>query len=273
VQIVFAFVVCCVVLVFYIVTAHKIVGKESICVCCLILPVTHYVLRWLPFLLLFLLSLLPGIRFVLCCVMLVVSLKLWRYKRFRAEKAIPNPRAQVNISYVSIKKLQIMRLWTLWRLRQGIVIVHTDCNDAAIRWATDRFEWERGLKINKPDTPDAPDKWRSFSDGFFGMMSAVRGTMNIPLSYVFHEHVVPTPEIGLAAANLPLDDYLMVVVLLNIPEFTTDNRCAWEHLRPLFFDTPAWEYVKRYDATKDARTAFRMLTLRVRAMLRRKHAK
>jgi hypothetical protein len=184
-------------------------------------------------------------------------------------RTIPNPRAQVNIPYASIKKLQIMRLWTLWRIRQGIAIVHANYNDAAIRWATDRFEWERGLKINKPDTPDAPakfngfgDKWRSFSDGFFGMMSAVRGTMNIPLSYVFREHVVPTPEIGLAAAALPSDDYLMMVVSFNIPEFTTDNRRAWEHLRPLLFDTPAWEYVKRYDATKDARTAFRTLTLR-----------
>jgi hypothetical protein len=51
--------------------------------------------------------------------------------------------------------------------RQGIAIVHANYNYAAIRWATDRFEWERGLKINKPDTPDAPAKFNGFGDSLY----------------------------------------------------------------------------------------------------------
>jgi hypothetical protein len=143
--------------------------------------------------------------------------------------------------YASIEKLQIMRLWTLWRLRQGIVIVHTDYNDAAIRWATERFKWERGLKINKPNTPDAPakfngfgDKWRSFSDGFFYMMSAIRGTMNIPLSYLFREHVVPTPEIGLVTAllhGIEVPKYnSSVVFILGSPQLRHDFQSAYNYL-------------------------------------------
>jgi hypothetical protein len=74
-------------------------------------------------------------------------------------RTMPNLRVQVNIPYASIQKLQIMRLWTLWRICQGIAIVHADYNDAAIRWATERFDLKRGLKVNKPDTPDSPAKF------------------------------------------------------------------------------------------------------------------
>jgi 5'(3')-deoxyribonucleotidase len=69
--------------------------------------------------------------------------------------------------------------------------------------------------------------------------------------------VVPTREIGRAvAAQLPSDDFLMMLVSFNIPEYTTDNRRAWEHLHPLLFDTPAWEYVKHYNVMKDALNIF-----------------
>ena len=54
----------------------------------------------------------------------------------------------------------------------------------------------------------------------------------------------------------------MNLVALSGDEYRQDNIRVWDLLRPLVYGTPAWDYVKSYDATKNGRTAFQVLQKR-----------
>jgi hypothetical protein len=177
---------------------------------------------------------------------------------------------QVILPHASIKKLQVLRLWAVWRRRCNLPISCEAYSQERANAMLDRFNYEAGLSTNRPDTPDSPpkftgfdSKFRSFHDGFLGMMNAVRGVMNIPLAYVFRDQE-ETPQAELTEIsrmlNVSSDEFLMAAVSMTTPEYKADNARAWDFLRPLLFDTPAWDYVKLYEKTKNARAAFRLLS-------------
>jgi hypothetical protein len=177
-------------------------------------------------------------------------------------------RPRPSIPFASIKKLKAMRNWTIERRRLGIEYEHNDFNASELARIIERMDFEEKLSINKPVPPALPDKftsfgtkWRIFSEGFQGHCSVLRGCMNIPLSYVLREHGEVDPEL-LEADFDSSDERLMNLVVLSGDEYRQDNIRVWDLLRPLVYGTPAWDYVKSYDAPKNGRTAFQVLQKR-----------
>ena len=181
--------------------------------------------------------------------------------------AAPNePRPQV--PFASVKKLKAMRWWTMVRNRCGIEVVHTEFTPAELERVMTRLDYEAHLSVNKPDVQELADKfvsfgpkWKTFSENFSGHCAAQRGCMDIPLSYVFREHEDVTDEMRGAAYD-DSDARLMAIVMLQGDEYLQDRARVWNLLRPLVYGTPAWDYVKQYDARKDGRGAFRTLLRR-----------
>ena len=171
------------------------------------------------------------------------------------------------VPHASILRLKAMRLWTLWQLRQGMAVVHANYNEAAELWASERHRFEAELEINKPEAPKSPEKftnfdkgWRSFKDGVVGLLSAVRGGMNIPLAYVIREHDVVTAEIrGFEYGTS--DDEMMALVSIDAGSysFKADNARVWNLIHPLLYSTNSWEHVKQFDKSKNARAAWKVM--------------
>jgi len=171
------------------------------------------------------------------------------------------------VPHASIIRLKTMRLWTLWQLRQGVDVVHVNYTQAAEAWAAERFRFEAELEVNKPDTPKSPEKftnfdkgWRPFKDGIMGLLSAVRGGINIPLGYVLRDHLEVTPEVR-NAQYATSDDMLMAVVQVgpDSAAYKADNARVWNLIQPLLAGTNAWEHVKQFDKSKNARGAWKVL--------------
>jgi hypothetical protein len=172
-----------------------------------------------------------------------------------------------HIPHASILRLKVMRLWTIWQQRQGIAVIHTDYTQAAENWARERYRFESDLEINKPGTPSSPDKfmnfdksWRSFKDGVIGMLTAVRGGMNIPLAYVLRSHDAVDIHVR-DAEYTTSDDFLMAVVEISADStwYKADNARVWNLIHPLLHSTNAWEYIRQFERTKNARAAWKVL--------------
>jgi hypothetical protein len=178
---------------------------------------------------------------------------------------------QVKIPMAAVKRLRILSLWGKWRIRCGFPVTCAAYDQEAVRFWTDRYDFEATLSTNKPDAPSPPPKFssfdtrfRSFSEGFMGVMNTIRGSLNIPLAYVFRDFERHTQDMVAECITRggSSDELLSIQVLLTTPEFRADNARAWDHLRPLVFDSPAWDYVKAYDRPKNARAAFKTLLVR-----------
>jgi hypothetical protein len=146
--------------------------------------------------------------------------------------------------------------------------VHVNFTADEMSRIIDRMDFEAQIKVNESKSPPLPDKfvsfgtkWRVFSEGFKGHCTVLRGCMNIPLSYLLREHDIPTDEMHLTLyANS--DERLTALVLFEGDEFAQDNIRVWDLLRPLIYNTAAWDYVKNLDRTKDGRRAFKVLLRR-----------
>lgn len=188
----------------------------------------------------------------------------------KAVNKLPAPAGgeRPSIPFASIKKLKAMRKWTIECRWLGIPVQHPDFTVPELNRMITRMDFEDQLAVNQPEAPKLPDKftsfgtkWRAFSEGFKGHCAVVRGCMNIPLSYVYRDHVVPTQEM-VDAEYATSDERLMALVRLTGNTYREDNHRVWDILRPLVYGTAAWDYVKTYDTTKNGRTAFRVLEAR-----------
>lgn len=173
-----------------------------------------------------------------------------------------------NVPYASIRMLQAMRHWTIERKRLGQAIVHNQMTADELTRILERIEEEEQVTTMKPTPPPLPDKfvsfgpkWRAFAEGFKGHCAVVRGCMGIPLLYVLRDHVDVTPEMAEFEYDSS-DKRLMNLVILEGKDYKMDNIRVWELLRPLVHETPAWNYIKRYNETQNGRMAFLVLQTR-----------
>jgi hypothetical protein len=99
------------------------------------------------------------------------------------------PEAVPHIPFGSIKNLKAMRPYEIDCRRFGLRLVHNRFDFATMNGLNARMDFEAQLKINEVKPPPLPEKlvsftkWRTFSEGFTGHLSVLRGCMNIPLLY------------------------------------------------------------------------------------------
>jgi hypothetical protein len=136
---------------------------------------------------------------------------------------------QLIISALSLKKLQAMREWVIWRNRRNIELDHDEFDADNLLWSITRMNYEQRLK--DADAPDSkePEKlknltgWHIFWKQFDAYCQQVRGTMYIPIAYVYRAHEEATDEMDLREDYPNSDVQLMDLVALLGEDWEIDN--------------------------------------------------
>lgn len=172
--------------------------------------------------------------------------------------------APVSIPFSAVKKLKAMRAWTKWRQRRALAVVHAEFTPDMLTWTMTRMEDEARIRALNAEAPTVPEKltklshWPTWWEAFDAYASQVRGTMYLPLKYVYREHEAVTDEIA-AAAYPNTDEELMAIVALEGEDYETDNHHLWDLFAVLIKDGPGWVWIKRHERWKNARAAIAAL--------------
>ena len=167
---------------------------------------------------------------------------------------------------IHLQRLKAMRLWAMWQVRMAIPLNENDFGQDQLHWGIERMEFEGRCKASDgSDTPEPPklkrigfDIWQGFWRQFNNYCDTKRGAMKIPISYVFRDHLLPTPEI-LAQEYADSDESLMMRVALRGPDFKFDNKTVWNILTRLVGDGSAWPFIKHLADSYNGRKAIEIL--------------
>jgi hypothetical protein len=117
-----------------------------------------------------------------------------------------------HIPFGSIKNFKSMRRYAIDFRRLGLRLVHNQFDLATMNALNAWMDFEAQLKVNEVKPPPLPEKsvsftkWHTFSEGFSGHCSVLRGCMNIPLSYLLREHDTPDDEMrALRSRTCPVE--------------------------------------------------------------------
>ena len=183
----------------------------------------------------------------------------------KTKRAANQPPLVVNV--IQTTRMKALRLWGIWQVRCSLPLTPELFNAETLQWGLDRMEFEERVKASKAtlDTPEPPplkkigfDIWRGFWRQFKNYCDTKRGAMKIPISYVFREHFIPTPEI-MATEYADSDESLMNKVTLSGPDYKFDNKTVWGILIRLVGNGSAWPFIKPIENTFDGRRAIEIL--------------
>jgi hypothetical protein len=172
------------------------------------------------------------------------------------------PQDCVRIPFVSLKKLKAMRYWVLSQRYLGYATpLATAFTNAVLEEMLTMMQADEDYKaatseadVQKPVALADLGKWTKFWEPFTTYLSRTKGAANAPLSYLVREHSEVTIEI-VAADYLTTKDHLIAMTVHQGAHFDLDNRTLYDELKPLVVDGPGWAFVRRFDKTKDSRSA------------------
>ena len=176
----------------------------------------------------------------------------------------PNRPAGANVifPYSALKTIQAIKEWIKTRQNTGMTWAAVSCTQEEIDATKQRImEMEvlkaatEDLEVPKPEKLANFKKWILWAEQWDTYMQGSRGAADIPLNYVYRQHMVVTPEMrnGVYASN---DQKLYFTTILSGRHFEIDNARVWTELKSLCIDGPAWDFIKQYEATKNGRLAF-----------------
>jgi hypothetical protein len=167
----------------------------------------------------------------------------------------------IRIPFVAQKKLYAAKFWHDLQLRIGGLTTAGSLTNAAITAALSRRkdveERKAAMKdqeLTKPPKLTSFKDWVNWWELWDTYMQQTYGMADIPLSYVYREHEIATPEMRTAA--YPEDDDLYIAITeLRGRHYQLDNRRVWNELKPLVVDGPGWVFIKTLEDTKNGRNA------------------
>lgn len=168
---------------------------------------------------------------------------------------------QLLIPQVALKNLKAMREWTIWESRKGFVLDHETWDEDELEWQIERMDYEDRVASSKVEASSKPSAlksltgWRSFWKQFDAYCQQARGTMFLPLAYVYRVNEVVDPQAHLRIDYPNSDVQLTETVALSGKDFKIDNIALWNVLAPLVMDGTAWAFIKSFERSKDGRAA------------------
>lgn len=170
------------------------------------------------------------------------------------------------IPVYALQRLYALQQWVHWQECRGLPVDATLFDRDTLKWSLTRIKDEHGFKKETKPTPTQPDKlknighaaWLPFWKQFDPYCGAIRGCLNVPLSYVYRDHVVVTVDILEAEYN-DTDAELIATLLLSGANYKKDNKAVWDLLVPLVTNGHAWPFIKRFEKTCDGRGALTVL--------------
>jgi hypothetical protein len=170
--------------------------------------------------------------------------------------------AQVRIPFLSLTKLKALRYWVLAQRCIGVEFPNVnDFTNAAIEETLARMKADSDYKlatedtdIRKPEKLTDLAKWTKFWELLTTYLGRVKGAALTPLSYLVREHEEVTPEY-FDATYPSVQERLIATTAMNGTHFDLDNRTLYDEFKPLVVDGPGWSFIKKFDKTKDGRSA------------------
>ena len=168
---------------------------------------------------------------------------------------------QLRFPYASQERMRVLQYWSKTEQRIGNT-GNNRLEAAAFTVAEDlleeREELVRMAKSAPEPTKPSPlrdmAKWRIFWEKWNTYLLQIRGLADIPLTYVYRETEVPTPEIRAVLYDTTDEKYIALTTLSG-KHWTKDNNRVYSELKPLLIDGPAWAFIKRFDKKADGRQA------------------
>ena len=111
--------------------------------------------------------------------------------------------------------------------------------------------------LTEPESLKEFKKWHPWWESFDGYCKMKRGTMNLPLAYVYRLHDAPTMEMMERDDYEDTDAQLCDLVLFETREFEIDNHTIWDLLHRKLAEGPFWVFIKTYEDARDGRAAIR----------------
>jgi hypothetical protein len=177
----------------------------------------------------------------------------------------PRKDAQANsvVSVVALSRLLGLREWIKWREASGLSIDPDLFDNEWMKLTMKRMEREAALAIGDKTSSPTPmnlkstgsNYWSPFWKQFQAYCLATRGSLMIPIAYVFREASVEVNHDITAREFFKSDQSLMDVVSLKGEHFDIDNTKVWELLVPLINTGSAWPFIKNFEKTQDGRAA------------------
>ena len=172
------------------------------------------------------------------------------------------PGAQIRIPFLSLTKLKSLRYWVLAQRCIGVESpnVNNFTNDE-IEETLARMKADSDFKLATEDTDIRKPakltdlaKWTKFWELLTTYLGRVKGAALTPLSYLVREHEEVTAE-HFDAAYQSLQERLIATTAMNGTHFDLDNRTLYDEFKSLVVDGPGWSFIKKFDKTKDGRSA------------------
>jgi hypothetical protein len=113
--------------------------------------------------------------------------------------------------------------------------------------------------LSKPPKLASFKDWVNWWELWDTYMQQTYGSADIPLSYVYRDHLVVTAEMRTATYTDDDDKYVATTQLAG-RHYQLDSRRVWNELKPLVVGGPGWVFIKMIEDTKDGRNA--ILTLK-----------
>lgn len=177
-------------------------------------------------------------------------------------------RANLVITAVAAKRLKGLREWIKWQMACGKVIDASDFTLAWMNWSVARMDYEARLEIADDTIASKPEAlknvgykaWTPWWRQMTNYCGTVRGTLNVPISYILRDQTEPAPNV-LSRTYDSTDEALMACLSLSGEYYQLDNAKVWDILEACTNLHNTWPFIMHLRKKKDGRAAIQLLRL------------
>ena len=129
-----------------------------------------------------------------------------------------------------------------------------------VQWTIERLDYEARIKSSTAETTAVPEplkstshkNWIPFWRQFENYCHTIRGTLNIPITYVFRDSVVRNHNV-FSDEYTTSDEALMDCVALVGTFYNEDNARVWGILESVTCNGNAYPFIKQFQKKRNGR--------------------
>ena len=169
-----------------------------------------------------------------------------------------------SVGFMAQKKLEALAFWVTNQKMRNIPLAVANWDADALEKARTESDIAVERKAN-PQTPKRPGKiatgldWYTWIEQFTNYLAAIRGVNDVPLTYVIRKDKPAGWDPVTDAASA--EETLIYQVALTGAAFEADNRTVFTKIMEVTVGETAYEWIRRFEETKDGRGAMAALRL------------
>jgi hypothetical protein len=174
-------------------------------------------------------------------------------------KIIRTSQPPVLVPYIAQKRINTLCYWVNRRTRlnepiDAVLFTQQMLEQYSKLIAHSDLDEESTVK--PPADFKAGSKWKPFKEGAIAYFNSIRGSHQIPLTYVIRDNPLPNPN---QVYNSEHERLIDITPLQGI-EYEDDNGRVFDFLKSWTLSGPAWTWMRAFNNTRDGRNAWLALT-------------